>query len=127
MKNIHNQGFFLLIFLLSAACQSQPYKQGESLYRVHCENCHMADGSGLAELIPSLRSSIMLKNDPESLICLIRNGIPMNPSTGQEMPGNKILNAVELANLSNYLRTIHSGNAKAITVADVTLWLKTCE
>jgi len=127
MKNIHNQGSFLLIFFLFTACQSQPYKQGETLYRVHCENCHMEDGSGLVELIPSLGSSVMLKSDPETLICLIRNGIPMNPSTGQEMPGNKLLNEVELANLSNYLRTIHSGDMKAITVSDVTHWLKTCD
>lgn len=116
-----------MVFFLIVTCNRNPYKQGKELYGIHCEQCHMADGSGLVRLIPDLSNSELITGKPDALICLIRKGISLNPETQQEMPPNPSLNEVELANLTNYLRTIYTDTEEAIKVTDVTLWLKTCK
>ena len=47
-----NSRFLPLLFavVILAGCEPYPYKQGKFLYTKFCENCHMADGSGLKEL-----------------------------------------------------------------------------
>jgi mono/diheme cytochrome c family protein len=88
---------------LLTGCQQNPYSQGEIIYQYYCGNCHMEDFSGLGKLIPPLDSSRLTISDPQKLVCLIRNGKPVNPETGQAMPANPSLNEVELANLINFL------------------------
>lgn len=121
--------FFTLICCLwfSFSCQTNPYKQGKTLYSFHCESCHMADGSGLAKLIPSLESSTLISQSPDSLVCLIRHGLALNPSTGQQMPPNTTLNEVEMANLINFLQVEHAKPQKAVKVDEVKTWLTTCQ
>ena len=119
--------FFFSIVLCSYGCHSNPYRQGHELYKIHCESCHMADGSGLAKLIPSLDSSGLFRSTPECLICLIRHGIEKNELTGQQMPGNEILNEVEMANLVNYLRQEYAGETKAVTTEEVKTCLASCK
>ncbi len=109
------------------ACQPNPYKQGETLYQFHCENCHMADGSGLVDLIPPLSSSDFLTDTSGRLVCLIRKGLPFNEQTRQQMPPNGDLNEVELANLVNYLQTGYTQQAKVVRVEDVKRWLAGCQ
>jgi len=83
-----------ILFLSTGGCQPEPYSQGEVLYKYHCENCHMEDGSGLGKLIPPLDSSRLTLSDPVKLVCLIRNGLPVNKLTGQQMPANLKLNEI---------------------------------
>lgn len=121
--------FSTSIFCLwfSFSCQTNPYKQGKTLYSFHCESCHMADGSGLVKLIPSLESSTLFSQAPDSLVCLIRHGLALNPATGQQMPPNTTLNEVEMANLINFLQVEHANPQKAVTVDEVKTWLTTCQ
>ena len=86
----------------------------------------MEDGSGLKRLIPSLENSSLIESSPDSLICLIRNGIAKNPLTGQEMPPNKTLNEVEMTNIVNYLRSFLTNQRAAIKVSDVREMLGKC-
>ena len=87
----------------------------------------MEDGTGLAKIIPSLGSSELLRKSPEGLICLIRNGMPKNEVTGQQMPGNTSLNEVEMANLVNYLRENYLAGAEAVKTQDVKTCLDNCK
>ena len=87
----------------------------------------MEDGSGLAKLIPSLAVSKSIKAGPDSLICLIRNGLGKNEFTGQQMPGNTLLNDVEMTNLVNYLRVVYTSNSTAVTTKDVNNYLLHCK
>ncbi|MEO5906390.1 MAG: cytochrome c [Saprospiraceae bacterium] len=130
MNNIHKKQPGLYAFLClwaSFSCTSNPYKQGRTLYSFHCESCHMEDGSGLVKLIPSLKESILIRNSPDSLVCLIINGLPLNVLTNQQMPPNTSLNEVELANLINFLQVEHADQEVAVKVDDIKTWLTTCQ
>ncbi len=87
----------------------------------------MEDGSGLAKLIPALKSSDLFRSTPECLICLIRHGLDKNELTGQQMPANKRLNDVELANLVNYLRQEYASITIAVTTEEVNACLAGCK
>ncbi|MDQ3017365.1 MAG: cytochrome c [Bacteroidota bacterium] len=109
------------------ACKQHPYKQGEAIYEYHCENCHMADGSGLEKLIPPLSSSNLMMDTTGTLVCLIRKGLPFNEETRQQMPANLILNEVELANLLNFLQNKYGLPNQAVKVSDIQRWLAGCQ
>jgi mono/diheme cytochrome c family protein len=96
---------FLLILagvlILRQFVESPGGSAGARLYKVHCENCHMADGKGLRQLIPPLADSDMLKALGPSVACIIRNGqegeIIVNGRTfNQPMPGNQNLTDPEI-------------------------------
>jgi cytochrome c551 len=121
--------FPLLIFLVffTGGCKQETYSQGEVLYKYHCENCHMEDGSGLAKLIPPLDSSRLTLADPVKLVCLIRNGLPTNELTGQKMPANLKLNEVEMTNLVNFLGSKYASNPQTVIVPEVKKMLAGCQ
>lgn len=114
-----------IVSLLS--CEKNPYRQGKVLYDFHCQNCHMEDGSGLEGLIPSLEKSDMLQNPGKELACLIRNGLPVNPKTDQQMPPAQDMSEVEMTNIINYLNYRFSTQPQAIKAADVKVWLASCQ
>jgi cytochrome c551 len=117
----------LVVVAFLQSCQKETYSQGEMLYRIHCENCHMEDGSGLGRLIPTLDSSKLTLSDPGKLICLIRNGKPANPLTGQKMPANAKINEVELTNLVNFLGSRYASNPQTVQVPEVKKMLSGCQ
>lgn len=116
-----------IIFLYTTGCQPETYSQGEVLYKYHCENCHMVDGSGLGKLIPHLDSSKLTLSDPAKLVCLIHNGLPVNKQTGQQMPANRKLNEVEMTNLVNFLGSKYASNPQTVIVPDVKKMLAGCQ
>ena len=125
------RGLTISILIISLwiilSCQANPYKQGKTLYTFHCESCHMEDGSGLEQLIPGLGESTLISKYPDSLVCLIRHGLPLNPKTNQQMPPNTTLNEVELTNLINYLQEEYADPEVAVKVEEVKTWLTTCQ
>ena len=97
---------FLILFGI-ASCQQNPYQQGERLYEIHCANCHMSEGEGLAALYPPLTSTSFERFAPR-FACIVRYGLSDTISVnGQQfsfpMPGNDKLNPVEIANIYNYI------------------------
>ena len=114
-------------WFVMAGCGENPYRQGQDLYIVHCENCHVRDGSGLGKLIPALDASKLTLSDPGKLICLIRKGLPVNKQTGQQMPSNTILNDVEMTNLINFLGSKYSSNPQTVQVEAVKKLLSACQ
>lgn len=118
---------FCLLFSLVLGCKSQPYTQGQAIYSFNCGGCHMEDGSGLAALIPPLDSARLTLSDPAKLVCLIRNGLPINTLTGQTMPANTTMTDVELANLINFLGVEYGFNPQTIKVTEIKKMLAACQ
>jgi mono/diheme cytochrome c family protein len=115
------------LLILISGCSSQPYAQGKAIYEFHCGGCHMEDGSGLARLIPPLDSSRLTLTDPSKLVCLIRNGLPINTLTGQQMPANTSMTDVELSNLINFLGLEYGYNPQTIRATEIKKMLAACQ
>lgn len=101
-------GISALLILLTQNCQQEAYQQGKNLYVAYCENCHMADGSGLGANIPPLAQADYLRDNQDKLACIIRNGISeplmVNGTLYEEpMPGVPQLTEFQIANIINYL------------------------
>ncbi len=129
---------FLLpsIFALAAlcgliACTYEPYEQGHQLYVRHCSSCHMEDGTGLEQLIPSLRQNRFLLQSEAELACLIRLGAKDSLQINGkwlygDMPPNDKLNATEITNILNYLRHAWGNEASVIKAQEVEEALENC-
>ncbi|PSR12266.1 MAG: cytochrome c class I [Bacteroidetes bacterium] len=126
--------FFLLLCLVlfNMGCGNEPFTQGKNLYTTHCENCHMANGTGLGGNIPPLAQSDYLQTQQQKIACIIRYGqadtIVVNGVTYNEpMAGVKTLNEVQLANLINYLNQAWGNDYGFVTVEQVHQQLVGCK
>jgi len=120
---------FFLVFLI--ACSISPYQEGNRLYKVYCENCHMQDGKGLRGLIPPLSSSDFLLKYKEQIPCIIKNGINgeiiVNDTTyNTEMTGSPELSAVQINNIINYINHAWNNELKESNIKDVEKSLENC-
>ncbi len=91
----------LLVFTIS--CQQERYVQGQRIYQIHCQNCHMEDGKGMGELYPSIPGSTYLEDNLKDLACLILRGKRSDELATVEMPANRSLSEAELSNVVNYV------------------------
>lgn len=108
-----------IALLLAVGCQNNPYPQGERIYLARCSNCHMADGSGLGKLIPALTAEKLALDQPARFVCLVKQGLPKNPATNQQMPAQPDISVTEMTNLINYLGLVHAGKSQTTTLDDV--------
>ncbi len=129
-----NKAVFVCFLLAMGiwACDKYPYQQGKILYTNFCENCHMADGSGLKGLIPPLAGADFLKNSPDAVPCIIRAGykgkITVNGQVyDTEMAGIEKLTEFEITNIINYIHTSWGNNLPIVEHLQVREWLKACE
>ncbi|GAB4492984.1 MAG: hypothetical protein OHK0019_16000 [Saprospiraceae bacterium] len=121
---------FLLLLLISA-CQTNPYKQGERLYKANCANCHMDNGEGLGALIPPLAGADYLEKNREKLPCLLRYGIKdsivVNGKIYAEaMPGAATLSDVQIANILNYVGSTWGNDIAPYRLDEVQKYLGNC-
>jgi mono/diheme cytochrome c family protein len=121
----------LLVFSCGNS-RERNYDQGANLYEEHCENCHMADGTGLEALYPPLAKADMLKNVGVGAACIIKNGLQgkimvngvefetgMAPITG--------LSSVEITNILNYIHNAWGNEHEFIPLSQVQRTLEACE
>lgn len=104
---------------------------GMQLYQENCANCHQADGSGLAELIPPLKNADYLQQHKNQLACLIRNGIKgqlqVNGKTYTlPMPANTKLSNLQISNILSYVQNTFGGQPIMYTEEDVQQELLHC-
>lgn len=137
-KELFKSSFFFCALLivgchtLFISCEEKnPYNQGKIMYENFCENCHMEDGSGLAQVIPPLAGSDYLLKYPEKLPCLIRAGIKgemvVNGITyDTEMPGVPRLSEFEITNIINYINTAWGNTVPIEKHTNVRNALKEC-
>ncbi len=113
-------------------CQSQPYKKGEALYKAHCANCHMPDGTGLEGNIPPLAKSDFFSKKPVSAACIIRNGLQDTIWVNgrvyfQPMAPIPQLNELEIANIINYVGNSWGNKTRYISLGQVKKELEQCD
>lgn len=104
---------FLVLVCLGACDDAQlgemhDLAKGAQLYEQHCANCHQPDGTGLAQLMPPIKESILLKEAPISLVCMMKKGRPGGSVIGGKkyflpMPANKLLKPDELVVLARFV------------------------
>jgi mono/diheme cytochrome c family protein len=109
----------ILIIGLSMACKENYYTQGKMLYEFHCANCHMEDGSGLEDVIPSISNSSYFNERRDEFTCLLINGTGVARTDGLEMPSFIKLNNVELLNITNYLNAKWSTDFSEYSILDL--------
>lgn len=114
--------FVLIIFI--SACSEEDikyqryYADGSQIYKVHCENCHMKDGSGLVSIIPPLTDTAFLNKNRNKLTCYIAYGLSdtitiNNVEYSGVMPAEKHLAAIDIAKVLTYI-TNSFGNKQGI-------------
>ncbi len=123
--------FSLPLTIATQSCDDNPYKHGAIMYSNFCASCHMEDGTGLGAEIPPLAQADYLKNNPDKIVCIIRNGlneeIVVNGKTyKQPMEGNRKLSDAEITNIINYINTSWGNDLPLITIATVRKQMEAC-
>jgi mono/diheme cytochrome c family protein len=122
---------FLIYLLLGTACEQQPYRMGERLYKTHCANCHQDQGEGLGALIPPLAGADYLNLHRDRLPCIVRHGLGDSIQVNgkifvEQMPGNSQLNEIQIANVLNYVLQSWGNNTPPFTFEEVQKALEQC-
>ena len=112
-----------MLFLYHCSYIKFPY--GERLYIKHCADCHMDDGSGVAQLYPRLKKQ-SLNNEIERIPCLIRYGSNDSNSLIQMIPIEN-LSEVEITNILNYLLNDMNHFEKEVDINDTKSYLEACD
>lgn len=97
-------------------------KRGAKLNSDLCMKCHRADGMGSGNF-PSLVDSPLLK-DKTNAILVVSHGLKGELIRGEKkyngkMPGYKIMDAKDLADVLNYVRQRYQNNPELITTIEV--------
>lgn len=107
------------------------YNEGAILYKKHCENCHMEDGTGLEALYPPLAGADMLESVGVGAACIIKNGLKgkivvngVEFETGMEPI--KGLSTVEITNIVNYIHNAWGNKRAFIQLNEVEAILEKC-
>lgn len=129
--------FSFVLFLSFQFCTSrdpkfqQYFAQGEQLYVKHCSNCHQKSGEGLGRLYPPLALSDYLKNNSETIACLMKYGmkgevIVNSVSYNKTMPGVISLTDLEIAEITTYISNNWGNEKGLVDVQHVSAQLKNC-
>ena len=105
--------------------------EGQRLYLQNCSNCHQKDGTGLGRLIPPLKDADYLKEDVDRTICIVKNGLSgkimvNGKDYNHEMPGNKELTELEIAEVVTYVYNTWGEKPGIIPIERVREVLKNC-
>lgn len=100
-------------------------KSGGAIYADSCSECHRADGTGVAQMFPSLKNSAMVQSkDATSIVRLILNGgrgaATSAAPTQVSMPsfGWKLSDA-QIAAVATYIRNAWGNHAAPVSAGDV--------
>ena len=119
-------GAILFILLIgNLIFQSGSKNSGEVLYEKRCQNCHMEDGRGLKELIPSLVKNEQLQNI-DYVVCIIKNG-SRDTIENQIMPAHPDLTAGQISTIINYINESWGNDFVGVTVREVKDGMVRCE
>lgn len=111
---------------VSAPAASTP--DGAALFAGTCATCHMADGSGVPYLQPSIKGSAWISNpDPQLLLSLVLRGSAILGEAAKafdnDMAPQDHLTDAEIAALATYVRQRFAAEpiAKPVTPAEVAI------
>ena len=118
---------FYLTLLCTAFtnCQYEKFAHGKRSYIAYCGDCHMEDGSGVAELYPSLNKQSIV-NRHQEIPCIIRKGIYKEASL-IKMPAHPKMTNVDITNIVNYITyDINKDKKNLLLLKDVDRLLEQC-
>jgi mono/diheme cytochrome c family protein len=112
--------------------QDMYYTNGRDLYIKKCQNCHGANGEGLAALAPPLTDSVYLKANRSKLVCIIRKGLVGHVLVNGKdyegkMPDFPEIADIDLAQLIVYITNTWGNNQGMYTTTQVASDLKNCK
>lgn len=100
-------------------------KAGQAVYDKTCQDCHVADGTGIPGLYPPLAANPNMSATPhDSVVHIILAGTK-KPIMGEGMPGYPQLSDKEIADMATYIRNSWGNSAPAVSEADVKKLRKT--
>ena len=99
-------------------------KPGEKVFQETCLACHMADGSGIPGMTPSIIKSKMVNGDPGELIKIVLEGKEGKVEINGEMvdgymPAQPTLTNQQVADVLTYIRSSFENKAEAVFPEDV--------
>lgn len=107
------------------------YVNGRDLYIRNCQNCHGANGEGLAMLAPPLTDTTFLRTNKTKLACFIKNGITDTTlivngnSYDGKMPDFNLAN-IDIAQVLVYITNTFGNKQGMYTQEQVAKDLKNC-
>jgi len=121
----------LIFVLLHAACDTNPYREGERLYKANCANCHMDNGEGLSALIPPLAGADYLGKNREKLPCVVKYGLKDSITVNgkiyaEQMPGVESLSDIQITNILNYVNNAWGNRHEPYRLDEVRTLLENC-
>lgn len=110
--------------------QDMYYTNGRDLYIAYCQNCHGANGEGLAKLAPPLTDTLFLKSNKKKLACWIKNGVSEQMIVGGEkyegkMPDHNFAN-IDIAQMIVYVTNTFGNKQGNYTQNEVAADLSNC-
>lgn len=98
--------------------------EGEKLYAIHCQSCHMDDGAGVPDMNAPLINSDYVKGNKDKLIHIVLEGTAaLGTDATREytniMPGFPHLKDRQIADILTYLRNSFKNTGSAITEEEV--------
>jgi len=121
----------LLLVMFFRSCTSPP-KKGELVYQQKCASCHGANGEGFRNLIPPMNDSTYLAKHQDDFACIVAFGLDKEITVNgvkfdQPMQGIVELNAIEIANVGNYVYERWGKSSKKFTPQEVEKRIANCE
>jgi mono/diheme cytochrome c family protein len=120
----------LIIYTLFSTKGPHP---GEVAYINHCASCHGNDGEGVGALIPPVKNSSFIQENPDQLACIIYHGIQGEIEVNgqiydQPMLGLKgTITKMEVTNLINFLLQEWNGFEERQTPAEIEAYQQNCK
>ena len=111
--------------LVSASQRAQMMKQGTTLYREHCADCHQAKGEGVPRIYPPLagNEAILMRNPVNAIRITLNGGFPPstqgNPRPYGMPPFAHVLNDAEVASVVTYIRGAWRNRAAPVAPSEV--------
>lgn len=139
LSQVSRIAWIMIFVIVVASCKSksdiefeQYYNQGEVLYTKYCANCHQQDGSGLMLLYPPLNKSDFMDNNPDKVLCLMRNGkftptVVNGKTFNHPMKGVTALTDLDIAEIATYIYNTWDHKRGIISVNEVTKKMSACE
>lgn len=121
----------LLLVMFFRSCTTPP-KKGELVYQQKCASCHGSNGEGFRNLIPPISDSTYLAEHKNDFACIVAFGLDKKilvhgVEFDQPMQGIEELNAVEIANVGNYVYERWANSSKKFTPQEVEKRIANCE
>jgi mono/diheme cytochrome c family protein len=121
----------IIIFIVNVLTHGSIQHPGKSSYQTKCADCHGENGEGIKTLVPPLMSSDFAKQNFDSLPCWLKNGMNKSITVNgikydQPMYGLE-MDAIQIANVMNYLSKEMLGADKEINSLQVKKRLKECK